>query len=164
MKIRLYCAADLEELHRINEDNVPAVGSETLADLETLLAGSYVTFIAEDQGRIGGFLLGMVEGADYGSQNYIWLSEKYPSFAYVDRIAVDAAFQGSGIGAMLYDALLTRVADSRPVLTCEVNTLPPNPGSLRFHKRLGFEEVGKQVFEPGKKAVVYLAKSLIQGS
>ena len=161
MKIRLYEPADLEELHRINEDNVPAVGSETLADLETLLAGSYVTFIAEDQGRIGGFLLGMVEGADYGSQNYIWLSEKYPSFAYVDRIAVDAAFQGSGVGARLYEALEVHVADSRPVLACEVNTLPPNPGSLRFHKRLGFEEVGEQVFEPGAKAVVYLVKSLV---
>jgi hypothetical protein len=30
------------------------------------------------------------------------------------------------------------------VLTCEVNLRPPNEGSLRFHRRLGFREVGRQ--------------------
>jgi uncharacterized protein len=161
MDIRLCQTSDLAELHRINEENVPAVGSVTLAEIKTLIAGGYATFVAEHDGRIGGFLLGLVEGADYGSPNYTWLSERYPAFAYVDRIAVDATFQGSGIGARLYEALETHVADSRPVLACEVNTLPPNPGSLRFHKRLGFEEVGEQVFEPGAKAVVYLVKPLV---
>ncbi|MBT3790484.1 MAG: GNAT family N-acetyltransferase [Alphaproteobacteria bacterium] len=164
MKIRLYCAADLEELHRINEDNVPAVGPLSCEALDVLISGSHVTFVAEDAGQIGGFLLGLVEGVDYGSLNYAWFCKRYPSFAYVDRIAVDAGFQGSGIGALLYEALENHVAGSRPVLTCEVNSLPPNPGSLRFHKRLGFVEAGEQVFEPGKKAVVYLAKSLIQAS
>ena len=161
MKIRLCQPSDLADLHRINEENVPAVGTVTVAELDGLVAGSNATFVAEDNGRIGGFLLGLVEGADYGSPNYTWLSERCPSFAYVDRIAVDAAFQGSGVGARLYEALEVHVADSRPVLACEVNTLPPNPGSLRFHKRLGFEEVGEQVFEPGAKAVVYLVKSLV---
>jgi len=161
MKIRLCQPADLVELHRINEENVPAVGSVTPGELDSLVAGCYATFVAEDKGRIGGFLLGLVEGADYGSPNYTWLSERYPAFAYVDRIAVDAAFQGSGIGVMLYEALEAHVADKRPVLACEVNTLPPNPGSLRFHKRLGFEEVGEQMFEPGAKAVVYLVKTLV---
>jgi predicted GNAT superfamily acetyltransferase len=29
------------------------------------------------------------------------------------------------------------------LLCCEVNLEPPNPGSLRFHHRIGFTEVGQ---------------------
>jgi uncharacterized protein len=158
--VRLFRSPDLSDLHRINESNVPAVGSVTSGELDRLILQSHGTFVAETENRIGGFLLSLVEGADYTSPNYTWLSERYPAFAYVDRIAVDETFQGAGIGALLYAALENHVAGNRPVLTCEVNSQPPNPGSLRFHKRLGFEEVGEQVYEPGTKAVVYLAKTL----
>jgi uncharacterized protein len=160
VNIRPYQTGDLAELHRINEDNVPAVGPLTREDLEILIGQSHTTLVAEAEGRIGGFLLGLVEDTDYGSLNYRWFCERHPAFAYIDRIAVDAGFQGSGIGARLYEALEAYVNGQRPVLACEVNSLPPNPGSLRFHKRLGFVEAGEQVFEPGAKAVVYLIKPL----
>jgi len=32
---------------------------------------------------------------------------------------------------------------------CEVNIMPPNPGSIRFHKRFDFEECGSQFTEAG---------------
>jgi uncharacterized protein len=160
MNIRLYQTSDLDHLLRINEDNVPAVGTLSRNDLARLLEQAFVTFVAERDGQIGGFLLSLVEGTDYGSLNYAWFCDRFTSFAYVDRIAVDGNFRGSGIGALLYQALEDEVATSRPVLACEVNSLPPNPGSLRFHKRLGFEEAGEQVFEAGAKAVVYLTKPL----
>ena len=160
MDIRPWQVSDLDDLHRINEANVPAVGTVTRDELLTLLNQSFHTVVAERDGQIGGFLLSLTEGTDYGSLNYAWISQRYPGFAYVDRIAVDASFQGSGIGAQMYEALETTIAGGRPVLTCEVNSLPPNPGSLRFHKRLGFEEVGEQVFVPGEKSVIYLAKKL----
>lgn len=160
MDIRSYRASDLDEIHRINEASVPNVNTLTIDALDILVARSHATLVAEANGVIGGFLLGLVEGADYASQNYAWFCERHPSFAYVDRIAVDQTFRGSGIGALLYDALEKNVAGSRPVLACEVNSLPPNPGSLRFHKRLGFTEAGEQTFEPGAKAVTYLIKPL----
>ena len=160
MDIRPFETSDIDDLHRINEDNVPAVGSVTRDELVALLDQSFTTLVAVRDGQVGGFVLSLTEGQDYGSLNYGWISERYPGFAYVDRIAVDANFRSSGIGALLYEALAMEIGTSRPVLTCEVNTLPPNPGSLRFHKRLGFEEVGEQTFVPGEKAVVYLAKTL----
>ncbi|NNE42793.1 MAG: GNAT family N-acetyltransferase, partial [Gemmatimonadetes bacterium] len=47
-----------------------------------------------------------------------------------------------------------------PMITCEVNTRPRNDGSLRFHARLGFREVGTQETEGGAKAVSLLEKRL----
>jgi predicted GNAT superfamily acetyltransferase len=35
------------------------------------------------------------------------------------------------------------------ILCCEVNVEPPNPGSLRFHQRIGFAEVDKIAPKPG---------------
>jgi predicted GNAT superfamily acetyltransferase len=39
---------------------------------------------------------------------------------------------------------------------CEVNIQPPNPASLAFHTRIGFRDIGRQAFVPGRKEVVYL--------
>ena len=36
-------------------------------------------------------------------------------------------------------------------VTAEVNVQPPNPGSIRFHQRHGFEQVG--VLEHDEKSV-----------
>jgi hypothetical protein len=46
-----------------------------------------------------------------------------------------------------------------PLLTCEVNLNPPNLGSIRFHNRIGFREVGQQDSKPGL-TVSMLAKKL----
>jgi hypothetical protein len=43
---------------------------------------------------------------------------------------------------------------------CEVNTAPPNPGSQRFHTRLGFVGIGEQIFEAGSKSVRYYSRPL----
>ena len=34
-------------------------------------------------------------------------------------------------------------------ILCEVNIMPPNPGSIRFHKRFDFKECGSQFTEGG---------------
>ncbi len=41
-------------------------------------------------------------------------------------------------------------------VTCEVNLVPPNPGSLAFHHRLGFERMGELQHIPGEKEVAML--------
>lgn len=46
-------------------------------------------------------------------------------------------------------------------LCCEVNVEPANPGSSRFHERLGFKTVKKHTHEPGY-IVNYMVKSLTQ--
>jgi predicted GNAT superfamily acetyltransferase len=44
-------------------------------------------------------------------------------------------------------------------VSCEVNVVPMNAGSLRFHMRLGFDSVGQQATEGGKKRVSLLVRA-----
>ena len=46
------------------------------------------------------------------------------------------------------------------LIGCEVNIRPPNPGSHRFHKRLGFHQVGERHYDGGDKAVAYYVRPL----
>lgn len=159
MRIRPWDPADLTTLHRINEASTPGVGSVAEDRLHRLMSMSLTTLVAEDDGGIAGFILCLSEGCAYDSPNYTWVSKRYDRFGYVDRVAVAPARRGQGVGGQLYNALEDALKGERPLLLCEVNEQPPNPGSLRFHRRRGFAEAGRQVFA-ADKAVVYLSKSL----
>jgi predicted GNAT superfamily acetyltransferase len=161
MKIRRFSREDLDALHLINEASVPGVGTLTRDRLAALVADSAATLVAVDtHEKPTGFVLVMLEGLGYESLNYRWLSERYDRFAYVDRIAVAEAARGRRIGEALYAAAIEAFAGNRPVLLAEVNLEPPNPGSLRFHKRLGFREVGERWEADRSKGVVYLERTL----
>jgi len=160
--VRDWQSGDLAALHAINEGAVPGVGTLTPSALEVLVSrNSAATLVSCDAaGRPQGFVLVMCEGLDYASLNYKWLSERYQRFAYVDRIAVDEAARGQGIGEVLYGTVIERFTGERPVLLAEVNLEPPNPGSLRFHERLGFRAVGERWAADHAKGVVYLERQL----
>jgi len=160
MNVRPYQSADLTALHRINEENAPAVGSVSADELDAVIAMANWTLVVEVEREIAGFVVCLVEGKDYGSLNYTWISERYPSFAYVDRIAISAAFQNRGVGRKLYAALETHIGDQRPMINLEVNEQPPNPGSVRFHHAIGYEDIGRRATEDGSYAVVYMSKRL----
>jgi predicted GNAT superfamily acetyltransferase len=67
--------------------------------------------------------------------------------------------QGQGIGPRLYDAVEEAArAEGASEITCEVNVRPANPGSLAFHARLGFVEVGRQETKGGTTEVALLAR------
>ena len=70
---------------------------------------------------------------------------------YLDRIVVSENMRNKSLGAKLYAAIEQRMLKDRcaPLLTCEVNLNPPNLGSIRFHNRIGFREVGQQDSKPG---------------
>jgi predicted GNAT superfamily acetyltransferase len=104
-----------------------------------------------------GFLILIGPGvADYESPNYRWFSERYDDFLYVDRIVIDEANRGSGLGRMLYEFAVDR-AMQRPVLA-EVNVRPRNDVSLAFHEAFGFAHVGAQQVEDGAKEVAMLCR------
>ncbi|MEL6372958.1 MAG: GNAT family N-acetyltransferase [Pseudomonadota bacterium] len=163
-------ADDLPALHAINEASTPGVGRVDQAAMEQLFAWASITLVLEapapDDGvesallKPGAFIMVMEDGSPYDGANYRWIAARYPRFAYCDRIAVSPGLRGQQAGARLYVAAIAQLQGRKPVLTCEVNTLPPNPGSMRFHTRLGFEEIGSQTFVPGEKAVAYLALDL----
>jgi predicted GNAT superfamily acetyltransferase len=66
--------------------------------------------------------------------------------------------QGKGFGAALYREVENR--STAPLFTLEVNVVPPNEGSLRFHRREGFVEVDRLETRPGK-VVSLMVKNLV---
>jgi len=106
------------------------------------------------------FVIALDQDADYDSPNFLWFRDRYERFAYVDRIVVGHAAHGQGLGRALYEKLFDAAkAAGYPCLMAEVNTNPPNPGSLSFHAKMGFEAVGEVTFSP-EKSVRYFARIL----
>jgi uncharacterized protein len=96
----------------------------------------------------------------YPSANLRWLEKWGDDFIYVDRIAIAESGRGAGIGGALYVDAFRSYSGKTPWITCEVNLRPPNPGSLRFHERLGFHEIGRRSYAEDTKEVIYLARAL----
>ena len=146
MPVRLLVPADLDRVLAINESGVPGVGPIDASQLAHLVDESSMALVATvddpTDDTVAGFCLVLPPGADYGSVNYRWFSERYDDFVYLDRVAIAPEFQGRGLGRELYDEVERR-ADAA-WFTLEVNLRPRNDGSLAFHDRLGFVEVGQQ--------------------
>ncbi len=162
MILRAYAPADLPAIHAINESEVPAVATETIDDLGHIADQSVIALVAEIDERIAGFCLVLAPGADYDSVNYLWFSESYDDFVYLDRVAISPAFQRRGIGRALYAEVERLSKQRRPtatMFTLEVNLRPRNDTSLAFHDGMGFLEVGQQETEYGT-LVSLMAKSL----
>lgn len=156
VSIRSFQPGDLNHLLPLNTSAVPAVNALTAEEFLDLINQALICLVAVADGRPAGFLLCIGNGTKYDSPNYQWLSQQVATFAYTDRICVDETCRGLKIGEKLYQALFDQFTDTGRSFVCEVNSRPPNPGSLRFHKRLGFEEIGTA--DHGDKAVVFLRK------
>lgn len=116
--------------------------------------------VAEVDGLITGFLIGMMPGADYSSSNYRWFCARYAEFLYIDRIVIASPRRGLGVGRAFY-ADVTSFAEVRvPWLTCEVFLEPRNDVAVLFHGTYGFHEVGQEVMPRVQRRVSLLAKEL----
>jgi hypothetical protein len=138
------------------------VGALDADRLDTIVQQCSLALVAvDDEGADAGpagVVLVLAPGADYDSPNYRWFCEHYDDFRYVDRIAVASSAHRSGLGRRLYGAVFDHArAGGAPWVTAEVNLEPPNPGSLAFHHRLGFREVGQQDTYGGSVRVSLLA-------
>jgi len=165
MLIREYRPEDLGTIHRINQGEVPAVGTETLEDLGGIAEQSLIALVVELDDEVVGFCLVLAPGADYDSLNYRWFSERYDDFVYLDRVAFPAPHQGRGLGRAIYAEVERLATQRRPSATqfmLEVNLRPRNDQSLAFHDRLGFVEVGQQETDYGA-LVSLMAKPMSSG-
>ena len=154
--------ADLARVLEINNANTPGVSELTMSELETDIENClHALAIDNEHGEVCAFCITFDPGAPDAGANHQWFADRFESFVYLDRIAIDSTHQNRGFGALLYQSVEQRMLDSaeHSLLVCEVNLEPPNPGSLRFHKRIGFSECGVQSTAPGY-AVTYLQKSL----
>ncbi|WP_422037401.1 GNAT family N-acetyltransferase [Roseibium sp.] len=154
--IRPFEPGDLGALLSLNNAAVPAVNELGAEEMLDLIGQSLLCLVALAEDTPVGMLLCFGEGADYASPNYRWLSDRYERFAYTDRIFVDDTQRGKKIGDALYSTLFEHMRGTDRCFTCEVNERPPNPGSLRFHAGLGFEEIGRA--DNGATSVIYMRR------
>lgn len=155
--IRSMSASDLDLVWAINQENIPAVGEETIDVLSDLFAMSTISLVAEVDNVVVGFCMCLSPQTKYQSPNYLYFCDRFDDFVYLDRVAVTSRFQGLGIGASLYRKV-EHLTDSS-LFVLEVNTKPRNEGSLRFHTREGFELLEEVETRPGK-VVGFMMKKL----
>jgi predicted GNAT superfamily acetyltransferase len=159
MDIRDATEADLPALLALNNAEAEAVNAWDAAGFAALMRRGVCRLMAGDPPA--GFLLAFSHATPAQGPNHAWFLGREPRFLYVDRVVVAPAAQGRGLGRALYAALEAQArAAGIPALCCEVNLEPPNPGSLRFHERLGFVPAGQATDPRNGKVVRYLVKRL----
>ena len=156
MDIRALSHDDVPSIWAINEDGLPGTGQVTQNEILALLTLSEFSQGAFDNDELVGFVICLSPGTRYGSLNYAWFNQRFQAFIYVDRIAVHPQHRGQGIGSLLYERVIAHAADMQVPVAAEVNLEPPNPGSMRFHHRFHFEEVG--VLHHEEKSVTMLMR------
>jgi predicted GNAT superfamily acetyltransferase len=158
-RVRPLTHDDVPRLIVLNHAAVPAVNDIDADEFGALIDVATVAVGVQRDGALVGFVLALAPGADYASENYRWFSARGDAFLYVDRIVVAEGHRGEGLGVELYDAVFEAARASGAVeVDCEVNVEPPNPGSMAFHARLGFSEVGRQTTKGGTVEVALLAR------
>lgn len=141
-----------------NERFVHWLSPLNMTDLEQLISvASYVRQIGEGEG----VLIGFRADSSHQSDNLTWLRDKFDDFVYIDRVIIGENVQGKGYGRKLYEDYEVYAREQNiPRMVCEVNTIPDNPGSHKFHLRLGFKPCGEMEMKNGTKRVRYYEKLL----
>ena len=160
--IRDAVPADFDYILGLNEKDVVVLSPMDEAKAEYFRETAELFQVVEADGQPAGFLIVMREGADYTSENYIWFSEQYGKFLYIDRIVIDEKYRRTGLGRYLYDSVFAYAAETDvPVVTAEVDIRPVyNEPSFSFHKEMGFREVGQQIIRGGDVEVSLQAKEI----
>lgn len=159
--IRDYQADDREVFLAINQMNLPDVGPMDGDKLDLFIAEAAQLSVVDVDGAVVGIMVLLGPGSSYASPNYRWFSERYEDFVYVDRIALAPAARGQGWGPALYERFeALAVERGAPVMLAEVNTVPRNDRSLRFHSIAGFDEVARCQPYGGDEEVAMLVKTL----
>ena len=151
LEIKPLSKTDVDSIWKINQDGLPGTGKVSHEEIDALLDFSSLAVGAYFGEELAGFVICLPPKTTYGSLNYAWFNQRYNEFLYVDRIAVATQYQNQKIGTLLYDFVKSNANEIGVPVTAEVNIEPPNPGSIRFHERHGFEQVG--VLEHDEKLV-----------
>jgi uncharacterized protein len=150
--------SELDVFLRLNRECEEQLWPATGDELAALVRMAYHA-VTIDGGA--GMLIAFDERAPYDSPNFLWFKERYPRFAYVDRVAVAAHARGRGIARRLYDTLIAKArADGHTILCAELYSDPPNPQSAAFHSAMGFTEVGRTFVPERGKEISYVVRAL----
>ena len=150
---------DLPAVLALNELEVEKLAPMDEAKLREIHALADRFDVVELDGEFVGFVITVLPGADYDSDNYQWFVERYgEDFYYLDRVVMTEAARGHGLGSQVYDGLEQRAA-AYGRLALEVNVDPPNEASLAFHSSRGYQPVGEVTDDTGHRRAM-LVKDL----
>ena len=141
MKFRTLRSEDAPSLWRINEEGLPGTGKVSQDAILDLLDLAELPLGAFEEDELVGFVLCLPPKTRYGSLNYAWFNKCYDNFLYVDRIAVSEKHRNRKIGSLLYQKVIAYAQEKNRPVAAEVSLKPPNPKSMRFHARHGFNEL-----------------------
>ena len=156
--IRPITRDDLAWLTTLNNSCLPAVNEmdeDGLWDIAEKAA--YARILWDDLGKGAeplGVLTVLAPGVEHWSTYYAWVGERYDDFHYVDRVMVSEQARGRKTGELLYRDLFSFSEGKAARILCEVNSIPPNPGSMRFHERIGFKPL-ERVGDSSKEVQFY---------
>ena len=145
MNVRDITNSDIQQILRLNEESVNYLSPLDAQKLSKLItqAKYYKLIIIEN--KVVAFILAFDQDADYDSPNYQWFKTRYNSFLYIDRIVVSIEYRRMGLADSIYNDIIAFANNCLyEYLTCEIDILPPNPGSIRFHDKHKFVEIGTQ--------------------
>lgn len=124
----------LYALYKLSRAEEFAMAGLSDAQLDAFMQLQYAARKASYEGNYPGAQhdIVVVDGEDAGQ---IWVYRDAAQHRLID-ISIARAFQNQGIGGALLRGLIAEADEARVPLRCSVAT--NNPGSLRFHQRLGF--------------------------
>lgn len=148
-QLRAITLEDQPVLLTLNNTHAAALSWQSPAQFAALLQQACW---ARTSGQGDALLVALDQDAYYDNPNFAWLAQRFERFVYIDRIVVAGHAQGRGLAAALYAELKTQArAGGQKRLVCEINLAPPNPGSVAFHEKLGFGQVGQADLSGGKR-------------
>lgn len=138
---------DFIEILKLNQKDV-----EMLSPLDENLLGkmdeiSEIFNVIEIDNKVVAFILAFRNGCEYWSDNYNWFNNHYTNFIYIDRIVIDENYRKQGIGQKLYENIFEYAVKNNYDLVCAEIDIEPeyNYSSIKFHEKMGFEEVGTRI-------------------
>lgn len=142
---------DTNDIVKLNSDVENVTSPMDAGRFRELFQISSLTAVAEDEGRVVGFLMGLNDGVACDGVNYQWFAMRLKKFFYIDRIVIENSCRGSGLGRKFYAHVATWARGQGQLwLAAEMDLDPPNVPSLRFHERQGFRQIGTQTLPSGK--------------
>jgi len=152
---------ELDSVLALNNAAGPAILPLDAGRLRQFYENAEYFRVAERDGTMAGFMIGMGSNAEYDSSNFRWFRKHFPDFFYIDRIVVASRRRGGGVGRAFYADAQSYAELRYPQMACEVFLdQGTNDPVLLFHGSFGFREVGQHVMPGTKLRAAMLMKEL----
>ena len=151
---------ELDSVLALNNAAGPAILPLDAARMRHFFETAEYFRVAERDGTLVGFLIGMGSNADHDSRNFKWFRERYPEFFYLDRIVVASRRRGGGVGRAFYADAQSYAELRYPQMACEVFLEGVTDPVLLFHGSFGFREIGQRVLVRNGTRAAMLMKEL----